>query len=92
MTRVFLTIVLPLMLPTALYVLWMVGVGRLHATATGPWRELPWSWLALAGIVLALGILTTVVVLGGMKDGVYVPPRLEHGAIVPGHVERAPGR
>ena len=93
MTRVFLTIVLPLMLPTALYVLWTVGAGRFHAAepGPGPWRELPWLWLALAGTVLALAMLAAVVELGGTKNGVYVPPHLENGAIVPGHVEPAPG-
>jgi len=91
MTRVFLTIVLPLMLPTALYVLWTVGAGRFHAaSAPAPWRELPWGWLALAGAVLAFAILATVVELGGTRNGVYVPPHLENGAIVPGHVESAP--
>lgn len=92
MTRVFLTIVLPLMLPTALYVLWTVGAGRFHAAAEpAAWRDLPWVWLALAGLALAFAILAAVVELGGTENGVYVPPHLENGEIVPGHVEPAPG-
>ncbi len=93
MTRVFLTIILPLLLPTALYVLWTVGSGRFHAAALpGPLREVPWLWLALAGIVLALAVLAIVVQRGGAKNGVYVPPHLENGAVVPGRVEPQPGR
>ena len=89
MTRVFLTIILPLLLPTALYVLWTVGAARFHAA---PLREVPWVWLAFAGVVLALAILASVVEMGGAKDGLYVPPHLEKGAVVPGRVEPAPGR
>ena len=92
MTRVFLTIILPLFLPTALYVLWTVAAARFHpGPMPAAWRDLPWLWLALAGAVLAFVILATAVELGGTKNGVYVPPHLENGTIVPGHVEPAPG-
>jgi Family of unknown function (DUF6111) len=91
MTRVFLTIILPLVLPTALYVLWTVGMSRLHADpGLATLRDLPWLWLAGAGFVLACAILAAAVELGGTRDGVYVPPHLEHGAIVPGHVVPGP--
>ena len=91
MTRVFLTVILPLLLPTALYVLWSVGAGRAQAVASNdPWRALPWPWLAAAGAVLAALVLGMLVEIGGTRDGVYVAPHLEDGKIVPGHVESAP--
>ncbi|HUK60192.1 MAG TPA: DUF6111 family protein [Stellaceae bacterium] len=90
--RVFLTIVLPLLLPTALYVLWTIGAGRFHLEETPEfWRELPFLWLALAGMVLTLALVVSVAELGGAKNGVYVPPHLENGTIVPGRLEPEPG-
>ena len=84
MLRVVLTIVLPLLLPTFVYLLWMWIVRR-HRAA------LPWIWLAGAGVVLLAAVLLIVTVgFGTTAEGVYVPPRWEKGRIVPGHVE--PGR
>ena len=92
MTRVLLTIILPLILPTALYVLWVVSAGRAGAASeAAPWRDLPWVWLGVAGAVLVVAMIAAVVEIGGTKDGIYVPPHLGNGDIVPGHVEPAPG-
>ena len=56
MLRVFLTIVLPLILPTALYLLWLrvaQWVRREPPTGEGiSWAALPWVWLAGAGALL----------------------------------------
>lgn len=88
MTRVFLTIIVPLLLPAALYMLWAVSVGRAQiAGAASEWRALPWTWLLVAGVILAVIALVAVVEFGGVKEGSYVPPHVEHGQIVPGHVE-----
>jgi hypothetical protein len=91
MTRVVLTIVVPLLLPTALYLLWLVTAGRAKLARTGsPWHGLPWPWLAVAGVVLTALVLVAVSVgLGGSRQGTYVPPHVEDGRIVPGHI--APG-
>lgn len=88
MTRLFLTIIVPLLLPTALYVLWAVSVGRAAiAGAAAEWRALPWTWLVIAGVILAIMVLVAVVEIGGAREGTYVPPRVENGEVVPGHVE-----
>ncbi|HZT88866.1 MAG TPA: DUF6111 family protein [Stellaceae bacterium] len=95
MFRVLLTIVLPLILPTALYLLWLrLRAARLaHAgEAQGAlrWAALPWVWLAAAGVVLLAVVLFVVTVhFGTSQPGVYVPPHWENGQIVPGHIEPA---
>jgi Family of unknown function (DUF6111) len=105
MLRVFLTIVLPLLLPTAIYVAWLVAMqwsarGSDRESAGGAaqgegvhWTALPWIWLAAAGVVLLVLVLLTVTVhFGEPETGTYVPPRYEGGRVVPGHIEprRAP--
>jgi hypothetical protein len=100
MLRVFLTIVLPLVLPTALYLLWMrlahwsprgSPPGSPEAPEEGEtlhWAALPWVWLAAAGaVLLALVLFVVTVHFGTSEPGTYVPPRSENGRIVPGHIE-----
>jgi hypothetical protein len=88
MLRVFLTIVLPLLVPTAIYLLWMGIVGAMQEGSTISWTALPWIWLAGAGVVLLVIVLFVVTVhFGAPQEGVYVPPHLEDGQIVPGHIE-----
>jgi hypothetical protein len=96
MLRVVFTIVLPLILPTAIYLLW---VRLAHPSpsrspqegepeASVRWAALPWLWLAGTGVVLlALVLLVVTVHFGTSMPGVYVPPRWENGRIVPGHIE-----
>lgn len=91
MIRVVLTIVLPLLLPTALYTAWRVLMGR--GALFGPITA--WIWLAVAGLMLAsLTLIAVSVNFGGPREGVYVPPHVgEGGRVVPGHVEPSmPGR
>ena len=99
MLRVFFTIVLPLVLPTALYLLWLrVARWPLWGSQAGSppseearWAALPWVWLAGAGaLLLALVLFVVTVHFGTSEPGTYVPPRWEGGRIIPGHVE--PGR
>jgi hypothetical protein len=91
MLRVFLTIVLPLVLPTALYVGWLVVAHRVQRGGAVPWVELPWVWLAGAGVLLLMVVLFVVHVhFGTSETGTYVPPRWEGGRIVPSHIE--PGK
>ena len=100
MLRVFLTIVLPLVLPTALYLLWLrvahwlPGGSSQESTAGSrqgawvQWATLPWVWLAAAGaVLLALMLFVVTVHFGTSTPGTYVPPRWENGRIVPGHIE-----
>jgi hypothetical protein len=86
MGRVFLTIIVPLLLPTALYAAWRGLVGKkINVSAV-------WIWLAVSGLVLAALMLVVVSVdFGGSKGGRYVPPRVgDGGRVVPGHIETTP--
>jgi hypothetical protein len=53
MPRILLTIVLPLLLPTALYLLWVTVLQPARHDGATQWAALPWLWLAGAGVVLS---------------------------------------
>jgi len=85
MGRVLITIIIPLLLPTALYLAWRLGVGRtanLSSVAV---------WLVIAGAGLA--VLTLLLIntdFGGPQEGIYVPPHVSDGAVVPGQFKSGP--
>ena len=95
MGRILLFYVLPILLPTLAYLAWLAVERRRVAQADGtgkrPWLDLSWLSLMLLGIVLAgvAGIVIRLTTVSGTQ-GVYVPPRLIDGRIVPGHFEPAP--
>jgi len=92
MLRVLLTIVLPLLLPTALYLFWATTLRPARNEAIF-WWALPWLWLAGAGVaLLAIVLLIVTVHFGTPQEGIYVPPRWENGHIVPGHMEPKSGQ
>jgi Family of unknown function (DUF6111) len=84
MIRAALTILLPLIAPTAIYFLWLYAAGR-AGTGRGSAR-LPWTWLIVGGLAAAALALLVVGVETGDGTGVYVPPHVEGGAVVPGQV------
>lgn len=92
MARIVFEFVLPILLPTILYGLWLVAMRR-RAEAAGSdkqplWVEAPWIWLLALGVAFA-ALITLALALfdGGPADGVYVAPRIKDGQVVPGHVE-----
>ena len=88
MLRVLLTIVLPLLLPTAVYVAWIGFMSRSANRERVRFGTLPLIWLALIGLVLLAAVLVTVSVhFGGTPSGRYVPPRYENGEVIPPHIE-----
>jgi hypothetical protein len=90
MLRALLEVLLPLLLPTALYFLWIVS---LRPGAQVDWTRLPWLWLAGAGALLvAIVLFLAAADFGSREEGVYVPPRWVKGHIVPGHIEPETGR
>jgi hypothetical protein len=90
MLREFLTLVVPLLLPTLLYLLWLRVMRWSEAGDALVWRKLPWVWLVVTGVALTALVLFVVTVgFGTATPGTYVPPRVENGRIVPGHIEPA---
>lgn len=91
MIRILIEYVLPLLLPSLLYVAWWNLYGRRAAAAGGTpalLREGPWFWLILAGLGLAAAALIAGALMGGSEPGgTYIPPRLEDGRVIPGRVE-----
>ena len=93
MLRFFFTIVLPLLLPTAVYLLWQQFARWPEGGDGVHWNALPWAWLAGVGALLLVMVLSAVIVgFGTSQPGAYVPPRLENGRIIPGHIapQRSP--
>jgi hypothetical protein len=85
MAREFLTIIIPLLLPTALYLAWRFAAGR------GMTVPSYWIWLVVAGLALASVTLIAVNVdFGAPRGGIYVPPHVSDGTVVPGHIEPGP--
>jgi len=91
MLRELLTLIVPLLLPTALYLVWLRALRWAEGSEAVAWHKLPWVWLAATGVGLTALVLFVVTVgFGTATPGVYVPPHVEHGQIVPGHI--APGK
>jgi hypothetical protein len=90
MLREWAEILLPLLLPTALYLGWVWGLRWANGAAPVRWSRMPWLWLAGAGVALLAAFLVVVTVgFGTANQGVYVPPSWSGGRIVPGHFEPA---
>ena len=80
-------IVLPLILPTVLYIsyLWVL---RPRQGVNFP--EMPWIWLGGAGVLLLAVTFLALTLLGGADPSErYLPPKVVNGQIVPGHYEPA---
>jgi len=87
--RVLLTVILPLVLPIALYVGYMSMLRR-RAEAAGTtvpvprWQEGPWPWLILAGVgLLAAGFIAFRLSTGLPPGTKLESPRLIDGQVVP---------
>lgn len=88
MIRVALTVLLPLLAPTAIYFLWLYAVAGKEARSP---RALPWTWLIVVGMAAAGAALVIVGIDTGERGGgLYVPPHVSDGRVVPGQV--APGQ
>ncbi|HYD70202.1 DUF6111 family protein [Azospirillum sp.] len=97
MLRILLTIVLPLALPTVVYLLYVTTVEARRVRAAqegGPvpwWVEAPWPWLVGGGVLLTGLTLGVMALTGGDAPGeVYVPAHMEDGRLVPGATRPAP--
>jgi hypothetical protein len=86
--RQFFEIVLPLVLPTLLY-LGYVMFARSRGAAETP--EIPWIWLVIAGGALVAVTFAALALFGGAPPSdVYRPPKIINGTVQPGEFS-APG-
>ena len=90
--KTFLTKILPILVPILLYLSWLYFARRKAAASGGApprLREAPWTILVAAGLgVLIMGLIALGLFAGEEPGGVYVPPHLEDGKVVPGRIER----
>ena len=90
--KLFLTKILPLLIPLAIYAAWLIHA-RKRARALGTenprTRDAPWPIMLLTGLaVMISGMIALGLFTGEDPGGVYVPPHIEDGEIIRGHVDR----
>lgn len=85
MIRRFLYEALLFLLPFALYAVYLRLAERDESETT---RKHPWTFLFASGLVLvAASFVIWGIAEGSGEQGVYVPPHVENGRVVPGHVD-----
>jgi hypothetical protein len=90
MVRVLFQYLLPIVLPTAIYVLWMVHRRRRAAAGTAAltWQQGPWFWLILGGIAMsAASFVFGALLAGHSPGGKYVPAEVKNGRVIPGQIK-----
>ena len=91
MSRILITYIIPFLLPAAVYAAWVWYRTGYVAERGGEAPRLergPWPLLLFLGAVSALVVLSaTALIRGGSPDDTYVPPHLENGKLIPGHLE-----
>ena len=90
MWRIALELLVPILLPTAVYFAWLTHeqrrVERLGRGEPPRWQDAPWLWLAVTGMALTMVVALALAQFGGERAGSgYVPPAVIDGQIVPGH-------
>ena len=92
MRRMLLNYLLPIVLPFAIYGIWLT-YARFRARMAGhdgvpEWRDAPWTWLIIACTVLVSLSLASLAFIGGSPiDQKYIPPQYIDGVIVPSRME-----
>jgi hypothetical protein len=88
MVRVVIENILLFLLPTALYLAYMMLVRKADGSPQQVLDEAPLVWLFVGGLGV---IAATFLIYGSMKDGtpgqVYEPPVFKDGKIIPGRVK-----
>lgn len=91
--RIVLDYILPLALPTILFVMWRL-IERRRAILRGATEipslaEGPWVWLFVAGVaLLAASLLILAFTTGEPRGGRYELPQIIDGEVRPGRVVR----
>ena len=92
MSRILLHYVLPLLLPTLIFITWVVLTRHWHKGEKSMVERIsagPWFWLAVAGFALmTAGLVYIALSQVEPPGGTYEPPRMENGEVVPGRTVR----
>ena len=76
--------------PFAVYALWVFIQRRIAKSPRGgaqlTWRDAPWTWLTMAGLVLMIASLVFLGQSSGEPPGEYVPPHVVDGKVIEGEV------
>ncbi|MCB2055784.1 MAG: hypothetical protein KDE35_16275 [Geminicoccaceae bacterium] len=85
MARILAQYILPFLLPFLGYFAYRLLVDR----GRGYLSDTPWFMLTTIGLSLTVVSLIGLALTdaGGPADGVYIPPHMEDGRIVPGRIE-----
>lgn len=80
----------PVLIPLMIYWVWH-GAKRRKARKVGAplphFRDGPWYWVVLASLMIGVILFVVLGLSHAANDGQYVPPKLEDGKVIPGHVE-----
>jgi hypothetical protein len=91
MSRIIFTYIVPFLLPAVVYALWVwyrTNYVARHGGEAPKLEKGPWPLLLFMGAVLAFAVLgATALLRGGDPNDTYVPPHLENGKLIPGHLE-----
>lgn len=89
MSRILIQVLLPLLLPTIIFLVWRAIGQRLQPNETLTVSDLaegPWGWLIIGGLALSVATLVASALLGErIPQGEFVPPRVIDGKIEPAH-------
>jgi|GEM_PF-4505393 len=78
MIRVLLDILPPLLLPTLLWLARLSWQQKRNGGRLLPdWQLVPWSWLLMAGVALALLVLFGGALVNGTSTGHYHPAQID---------------
>ena len=85
--RALFSIVVPLVLPTALYFVYMTLVRRRGSTSGAASQpiDVPWSWLIIAGGALVVITFVALYLVEDRGRGSYHPARTINGQVQPGY-------
>jgi len=91
MIRLLVERLLLFLVPFALYAVYL---HLRENDVSKPTEKHPWTVLFISGLVLvsASFVYWGITEGGAGTQGVYVPPHVENGRVVPGHVEKSPGK
>ena len=88
--RLFILRFWPVLLPLLAYIWWMRVARRnaIKAGVTPPrFRDGPWFWAVVASLSIGVVIFLIMGLSNAPSAGNYIPPHMENGKVIEGHIE-----